>query len=104
MCIGGERTRRLRVLQGGVTGRVLIVAGDPDRRARVLDELTQTLPAGTDFVEADTAAAALARAAGCETVVIGGPVTDAPMDTLARLLARRHPTVTVMNMAVSGSR
>ncbi len=82
----------------GAGARVLVADRDAPRRAALLDELTQKMPERTSFVEAATVAQALELARDSRMVVIGGPVQGASPSSLARLLARRYPDVSVLDL------
>lgn len=102
MCSGGEHEgRRLRLVEE--RPRVLVAAGNGERRAELLDDLTRTMPENTLFLEAETMAEAMELAPRCRLVVVGGPLGEVPGEALVKLLARRHPQLTVVNMAVTGS-
>jgi hypothetical protein len=89
----------LRLL--AVTSRIVI--GDPDapRRAALLDELTQSMPESTVFLEASTVTQLLDHARGSRMVILGGPLEEIPTSSLMRLLAARHPGVHVVNLQPS---
>jgi DNA-binding NtrC family response regulator len=78
--------------------RVLIVGADSARRAALLDGLTQTMPEGTTFAEADTLAETLERAPASEIVILAGALDHIPARSLARLLAARHPGLRVVGL------
>ena len=99
----GRPPRDARAALGVVaTGaRVVVADGDAPRRAALLDELTQQLPARTRFVEASSVAQALELARGSRMVVIGGAVRGASASSLARSLERRYPDVHVVDHSAS---
>jgi hypothetical protein len=84
----------LRVVDG--PSRVLLAGGDADRRAALLDELTQTLSASTVFEQADAVCEVLEHAPGSRMVFITGDLDDAPAESLMRMLAHRHPGLAVL--------
>lgn len=96
----GESSSGTRAELGiaGKAARVLVADGDGSRRAALLDELTQRMPARTSFVEAATVAQALELARDSRMVVIGGDVHGASAGALARLLAHRCPDVRVHDL------
>jgi hypothetical protein len=89
-----ERTA-LGVLGGGP--RVVIADGDENRRAALLERLTDVLPEGTVFIEAATAAEALERARGSRMLVVGEGFGDASAGHLARIVGRRYPDLHVID-------
>jgi hypothetical protein len=80
----------------GVSSRVVVAAADAGRRASLLDELTQTMPRGTTFVEASTVVQVLSYAGAIRMVVIGGALEEAPAASLRLMLARRYPQLHVV--------
>jgi hypothetical protein len=91
----------LRVV--GATIRVVIADSDAARRAGLLDDLTQTMPESTAFVEAATMVELLEHAPGSRMVIIGGPVEKLPVSALIRILAQRHPGLHVVNLETPGT-
>jgi hypothetical protein len=84
----------LRVIDGPT--RVLIAGADPGRRATLLDELTETLPASTVFEETDAVCEVLEHAPGSRMAIITGDLDDAPAESLMHMLAHRHPGLPVL--------
>ena len=96
----GKPTRRerpaLRIV--GASTRVVIADSDAARRAGLLDDLTQTMPATTIFVEAATVTELFEHAPGSRMVLIGGALEKVPVSSLMRILAQRHPELHVVNL------
>jgi hypothetical protein len=90
----------LRVV--GASSRVVIADSDAARRASLLDDLTQTMPENTAFVEAATVAELLEHARGSRMVIIGGPLEKLPVSAVIRILAQRRPEAHVVNVASPG--
>jgi hypothetical protein len=84
----------LHVIDGPT--RVLIAGADPGRRATLLDELTETLPASTVFEEANAVCEVLEHAPGSRMAIITGDLDDAPAESLMHMLAHRHPALPVL--------
>ncbi len=82
-----------------VSSRVVIAGAEADRRAALLDRLTQRLPEETVFLEADTVPRTLEHARGSRMVVIVGPLREAEPSALAEILARRLPGVHVVDLS-----
>jgi hypothetical protein len=81
----------------------LLVAGaDAARRTALLDDLIETMPAGTRFEEASTLSEVLERASASRIVVLSGGLEDASADSLMRVLGQRHPTLPIINMDPAG--
>jgi len=76
--------------------RVLLAGADAGRRATLLDELSQTLPANTVFEQAGAVCEVLEHAPGSRMAFITGDLDDAPAESLMQTLARRHPGLPVM--------
>lgn len=84
----------LRVLDGPT--RILLAGADPGRRATLLDELTQTLPASTVFAQAHAVCGVLEHAPDSRMAIITGDLDDAPAESLMHMLAHRHPDLPVL--------
>jgi len=95
-----QSARPLRVV--GASARVVIADSDTARRAGLLDDLTQTMPEVTIFLEAATVAEMLTHAVGSRMVILGGPVDEVPTISLIRMLAQRFPDLHVINMEAPG--
>lgn len=76
--------------------RVLLAGADAGRRARLLDELIQTLPESTVFELADAVSEALEQAPGSRMAFITGDLDDAPAESLKHTLSQRHPGLPVL--------
>lgn len=83
---------------------MLIADADEARRALLVDDLTQKLPAGTAFLEAATVSQALRHAGSSRMVIVGGPLQEASASSLTRILARRHPGLHVVDLEATGYR
>jgi hypothetical protein len=86
----------LRVIAGPT--RILLAGADVERRATLLDELSQTLPESTVFEQADAVCEALEHAPGSRMAFIVGDLDDAPAESLMHMLAHRHPELPVLIM------
>ncbi len=84
----------LRVIAGPT--RILLAGADAERRATLLDELSQTLPESTVFEQADAVCEALEHASGSRMAFIAGDLDDAPAESLMQTLAHRHPELPVL--------
>jgi hypothetical protein len=84
----------LHVVDG--PARILLAGGDAGRRAVLLDELTQTLSASTEFEQADAVCEVLEHAPGSRMAFIAGDLDDAPAESLMQTLAHRHPELPVL--------
>jgi predicted exporter len=84
----------LRVIAGPT--RILLAGADVERRAALLDELSQTLPESTVFEQADAVCEALEHACGSRMAFIAGDLDDAPAESLMQTLAHRHPELPVL--------
>jgi hypothetical protein len=86
----------LRIVSG--PPRVLVAGADACRRATLLDELTQTLPAATVFDEAGAVCEVLEHAPTSRMAVLAGDLDDAPAESVMQLLAQRHPGLAVLSV------
>ena len=84
----------LRVIDGPTS--ILLAGADAGRRATLLEELIQTLPASTVFAEADAVCEALEHAPGSRMAIIAGDLDDTPAESLMQMLAHRHPELPVL--------
>jgi hypothetical protein len=84
----------LRVIAGPTC--ILLAGADAERRATLLDELSQTLPESTVFEQADAVCEALEHASGSRMAFIAGDLDDAPAESLMQALAHRHPELPVL--------
>jgi hypothetical protein len=80
------------------TRSVLVVAGQAARRTAVVEELAQTMPRSTNFVEADAFWEVLALASKSRMVIISGVLDDWPVESLKSMLAHRHPELPVVSL------
>jgi DNA-binding NtrC family response regulator len=88
----------LRIVTGesAETAPVLLAGADAGRRAVLRAELGATLPSRTRWVEADAIAETLERATFSRMVILAGDLDDADVESLTRLLGRRHPELPVI--------
>ncbi|MGH2902400.1 MAG: hypothetical protein ACRDK7_02225 [Solirubrobacteraceae bacterium] len=93
---GGEDAHAptLRALPGAT--HILLAGADAERRAALLDELSQALGESTVFEQADAVWEALEHAPGSRMAFIAGDLDDAPAESLMQALAQRHPELPVM--------
>ena len=84
----------LQVIDG--PARVLLAGSDAGRRAALLDELAQTLSAGTVFAEADAVCDVLEHAPNSRMAFITGDLDGTPAESLMHVLAHRHPELPVL--------
>jgi hypothetical protein len=78
------------------SAHVLVVGTDACARASVREDLRTVLPAGTAFGEAGETWEVLVRAADSRMVVLIEDLRDVSIESLARLLGRRHPTLPIL--------
>jgi hypothetical protein len=86
----------LRLVESG--SPILIAGADTPRRAALLADLTETLPAGTLFEELGTLAEVLERAPASRMVILNGGLEDVSGSALMRILGQRHPTLPVISL------
>jgi hypothetical protein len=128
---GAHRTH-LRMLRGGVRGehetsdapprpaseatahaappspqersRILIAGADPQRRAEVLADLTEALPADTQFGEAGAAWEVLDQASSSGVVMLAGDLDEVTAESLMHVLGHRHPSLPVIALGLFAER
>jgi hypothetical protein len=98
----GEVTERSceqgpRFRDSGDVPRVVLAGGELGRRAAVNYELAYRMPDAV-VLEADEVWEVLQQAPGSSLVVLAGDLEDAPAVALERLLAHRHPELTVLTL------
>jgi hypothetical protein len=91
-----ERPRR-RIRDSEDLPRVVLAGGELGRRAAVNYELAYRMPDAV-VLEADEVWEVLQQAPGSCLVVLAGDLDDAPAVALERLLAHRHPELTVLTL------
>ena len=86
---------RLRVIDD--RPRVVLAGGELGRRSVVNCELAYRVPDAV-VVEADEVWEVLQQAPGSSLVILAGDLEDAPAVALERLLAHRHPELSVLTL------
>jgi hypothetical protein len=82
----------------------LLVAGrDPLRRAEVLHDLSETMPAGTRFEELGALWEVLAWAPASRAVILSGELDDVPAESLLHTLGHRHPGLPVVSVEATAA-
>jgi hypothetical protein len=83
---------------------VLLVGANARERAALRAEfgaMRAMLPRPTEWVEADDVAGVLEHAAYSRMAILAGDLDDADMESLMRLLGRRHPELAVIRVDAS---
>jgi len=80
--------------------RILIAGADPDRRAAVLADLTEALPADTQFGEAGAAWEVLDQAPSSGVVMLAGDLNEVTAESLMHVLGHRHPSLPVVALGL----
>jgi hypothetical protein len=80
---------------------VVIAGRDPFRRAEVLHDLSETMPAGTRFEEAGELWEVLACAPASRAVILSGELDHVPAESLLHTLGHRHPGLPVVSLEAS---
>jgi hypothetical protein len=80
---------------------VLLAGANARERAALRAEFGAMLPRRTEWVEADDVAGVLERAAYSRMVILAGDLDDADMESLVRLLGRRHPELALIRVDAS---
>ncbi len=80
--------------------RILIAGADPERRAAVLADLTEALPADTKFGEAGAAWEVLDQAPSSGVVMLAGDLHEVTAESLMHVLGHRHPSLPVVALGL----
>jgi hypothetical protein len=80
--------------------RILVAGADPVRRAAVLRDLSQELPADTQFGEAGMVSEVLALAPFSGVVMLAGELDDLSAESLMQVLGDRHPSLPVVALGI----
>jgi hypothetical protein len=80
--------------------RILIAGADPERRAAVLADLTEALPADTQFGEARAAWEVLDQAPSSGVVMLAGDLDEVTAESLMHVLGHRHPSLPVVALGL----
>lgn len=83
--------------------RILVVGADPERRAAVLRDLSEELPADTQFEEAAAVAEVLDQAPSSGVVMLTGDLGEITAESLMHVLGDRHPSLPVIALGVRTS-
>lgn len=75
---------------------ILIAGGDEHARGELMDELSDRLPEGTSFEQADAMWELLERAPGSRIVMLAGELDDGSTESVISLLGNRHPQLPVL--------
>ncbi len=76
--------------------RILIAGANCGKRAAVLRDLRETLPADTRFVEAGAVWEVLEQASSCGVVMLADDLGEVSAQSLMRMLGERHPGLPVI--------
>jgi hypothetical protein len=82
------------------SSRILVAGADPERRAAVLRELSEALPADTQFGEAGAAWEVLDQASSSGVVMLAGDLTEVTAESLMHVLGHRHPSLPVVALGL----
>jgi hypothetical protein len=80
--------------------RILIAGADPERRAAVRADLTEALPADTEFGEAGAAWEVLEQAPSSGVVMLAGDLDEVTAESLMHVLGHRHPSLPVVALGL----
>jgi hypothetical protein len=80
--------------------QILIAGADPARRAAVLADLAEALPADTRFGEAGAAWEVLEQAPSSGVVMLAGDLDEVTAESLMNVLGHRHPSLPVVALGL----
>lgn len=76
--------------------RILVAGADRARRAALLHDLTESLPADTQIGEAGALSEVLEQAPRSSVVMLAGDVGEVSAESLMHELGARHPSLPVI--------
>jgi hypothetical protein len=94
-----ERDRELPAAAPDRT-QILVAGADPARRAAVLADLAEALPADTRFGEAGAAWEVLEQAPSSGVVMLAGDLDEVTAESLMNVLGHRHPSLPVVALGL----
>jgi hypothetical protein len=80
--------------------KILVAGADPARRAAVLADLAEALPADTQFGEAGAAWEVLEQAPASGVVMLAGDLDEVTAESLMNVLGHRHPSLPVVALGL----
>jgi hypothetical protein len=80
--------------------RILVAGADPERRATVLRDLSEALPAETQFGEAGAAWEVLEQAPSSGVVMLAGDLDEVTAESLMNVLGHRYPSLPVVALGL----
>jgi hypothetical protein len=80
--------------------QILVAGADPARRAAVLADLAEALPADTQFGEAGAAWEVLEQAPASGVVMLAGDLDEVTAESLMNVLGHRHPSLPVVALGL----
>lgn len=82
---------------------ILLAGGDASSRSALLHELSELLPAGTCFQEAEARWEVLERAPTSRMVMLAGDVEGSSPESVIDLIGSRHPRLPVVKLGAGAS-
>jgi hypothetical protein len=82
--------------------RILVAGADPQLRATVLRDLSESLPAETQFGEAGAAWEVLEQAPSSGVVMLAGDLDEVTAESLMHVLGHRYPSLPVVALGLTG--
>jgi hypothetical protein len=106
---GGGRTLRGRSRENAADDRcarrerprILVAGADPGKRAAVVRDLRETLPADTRLGEAGAVWEVLEQAPTCGVVMLADDLGDVSAQSLMRVLGQRYPSLPVVALGAA---
>jgi hypothetical protein len=81
--------------------RILVAGADPEQRAAVLQDLSESLPADTQLGEAGAVSEVLEQAPSSSVVMLAGDLGEVSAESLMHMLGSRHPSLPVVALGLS---
>jgi hypothetical protein len=81
--------------------RILVAGANPERRAAVRHDLTESLPANTQVDEACAISEVFERAPSSSVVMLAGDLGEISAESLMHVLGERHPSLPVVALGLT---
>jgi hypothetical protein len=80
--------------------RILVAGADPARRAAVLHDLSEALPASAQLGEAGAVSEVLAQASSSSVVMLADDLEEISAESLMMMLGSRHPSLPIVALGL----
>jgi hypothetical protein len=80
---------------------ILVAGANPEQRAAVLHDLTESLPASTQVNEACAISEVFEQAPSSSVVMLAGDLGEISAESLMHVLGERHPSLPVVALGLT---